>query len=73
MTDHNETRMAWSGTCENCYAIVVVAAHDETEDEDRELIATGPSDWSPFPSCYVCDGSIEWVGSDPVADALVHY
>lgn len=71
MTDFNEPRMAWSGTCDSCYAIVVVAANYETEDEDRRLIAEGPSDWNTFPSCYVCDGTIDWIGSDPVSSVMV--
>lgn len=62
-------RTAWWGTCDDCLALVAVYPHPERDDDipDRD-------DWEePFPSCYVCDGRIDWGGSDPAADVIVGY
>lgn len=56
--------LVWSGNCRDCAAMVYIAAHDETPDDIRERINEG--DWESFPSCYACDGSIDWNGSDPL-------
>jgi hypothetical protein len=56
--------VAWSGNCEDCDAIVIVAPYD---DRTEEIVADGPGEWESFPSCYLCGGSIDWVGSDPIS------
>lgn len=60
------SNLAWSGNCRECFAIFVVAPHDETSEAGRERIAAGPNDWEAFASCFVCDGTIDWNGSDPL-------
>lgn len=59
-----DTRMAWGGSCAECGAVVIIYPGDDSSAETHELIADG--EWEGFPSCYVCDGTIEWNGSDPV-------
>lgn len=56
------TPMAWSGNCRDCDAIVIIAPYDSRTDR---IVEAGPDEWDTFPSCYLCDGSIDWNGSDP--------
>lgn len=66
MSDKYEDQMVYSGGCEDCYAVFHVSPHPESNEETVKLIEEGPSEWdSPFSSCFVCDGRIEWSGNDP--------
>lgn len=66
MSTKYEDQMVYSGNCEDCYAVFYVAPHPESSDETVERIAEGPDEWdSPFSTCFVCDGDIEWNGNDP--------
>lgn len=58
------TRMAWGGNCRDCDAIVIVASNDGRTDK---IVADGPDEWDSFPSCYLCEGTIDWNGSDPAS------
>lgn len=65
MNTKYEDQMVYSGSCEDCYAVFHVAPHPESSDETVKLIEEGPDEWEAFPSCFVCDGRIEWNGNDP--------
>lgn len=56
----------WFGTCRDCLAVVKVAPHDEGTISTRDLIAEGPDEWDSFSNCLVCEGTIDWDGSNPV-------
>lgn len=56
--------LAWSGNCGDCDVIVIVAPYD---DETVQQVADGPDEWEAFADCYVCGGSIEWNGTDPIS------
>lgn len=62
------TRMAYSGVCANelCSALFVVAPHPESPDDVAAMIEEGPNEWEGFTSCWVCDSSIDWNGTDPL-------
>ena len=69
MTESND-RMAWSGTCRDCLATWVVYPHYEADEDTVERISDGPGEWEGFSDCQVCDGTIEWNGSDPVGAVI---
>ena len=68
--EYAEVAVAWSGTCDGCAATHVVYPHAEMLREDAEVLADGPDEWDSFTSCFICDGSIDWNGSDPVSAVI---
>lgn len=60
-------RMAWSGTCDNCNAVVIIYANPEMLVD--EVSNTWPEDHH---DCLMpeCDGMIEWNGNDPASMVL---
>lgn len=68
--EYQEVAVAWSGTCSGCLATFVVYPHYEMLREDADVLADGPGEWDSFPSCFVCDSSIDWNGSDPVRSVI---
>lgn len=65
--------IAWSGRCDSCGAVVIYAADAETEPDTVKIMQDWPETWERFSDCQVCDGSIEWNGSDPLARVLPRY
>ena len=70
MNDETRTDIAWSGVCNKCLACYVVYPHPDAKEDDRSWLASGPNEWDSFTSCFVCDGGIEWNGSDPTASII---
>lgn len=68
--EYEDVAVAWSGVCEGCLATYAVYPHPEMLREDAEVLAEGPPEWEAFPSCFICDGSIDWNGSDPVSAVI---
>lgn len=64
--------VAWSGTCDSCLTNYVVYPHPEADKDDAKEFAEGPDEWSGFTTCWVCDDSISWNGSDPVSAVIRH-
>lgn len=67
---HEEHRdsTAWWGTCDDCITNVVVYRHPEAESDLPDM-----DEWENgefFSRCYVCDGRVQWGGSDRVKDVL---
>ena len=65
--------MAWSGNCDRCLTIHVVYPHPDSDVDARDRITEGPSEWEQaFATCFICEGDIEWNGSDPIASVVKH-
>lgn len=62
-------RMAWSGQCDECFALYTIAPSDETEQVEQETISTT---WPRQGECMVedCEGTVEWNGNDPIGWVL---
>jgi hypothetical protein len=65
-----DERMAWSGQCNECLALVVLWASDETDPVEQELTS---SQWPESRTCYVqdCEGDVEWNGNDPLDVVII--
>ena len=69
MSKKTEIRMAWSGTCDECMAVAILFASDETDPVEQELTS---SEWPESGNCYVqdCDGSVDWNGNDHISEVV---
>ncbi|QWY80138.1 hypothetical protein SEA_ZAGIE_55 [Microbacterium phage Zagie] len=63
-------RMAWSGVCDECLTgVTVYPTADQAPEVQQEVSDTWPRGLAECPTSD-CDGTIDWNGSDPIADVL---
>lgn len=70
MAEREDSRMAWSGVCDECGTGHIVFPTDEqAPDVQQQVSETWPE---TFSDCMVadCDGTVEWNGNDPIASIL---
>ena len=63
-------RMAWSGSCDECFTVhAIYPSLESSEAEQEEISRTWPT---KFAFCYVrgCEGTIDWNGNDPIAQVF---